>query len=112
MVALDLKGKPVWKQTAGKFVPNEYKNGYAASPSLYGNLVIVAGDYDGGDSFLVAFDRAKGKKVWQTPRPARINYASPVVAVRSTAYSTRYSSGIAPPSSVVTWLRRKPVATI
>lgn len=80
VVALDLKGKPVWKQSAGKFVPNEYKNGYAASPLLYGNLVIVAGDYDGGDSFLIAFDRAKGKKVWQTPRPARINYASPVAA--------------------------------
>jgi len=80
LVALDLSGKPVWQQVAGKFTPDEYKNGYAASPLLYGDLVIVAGDYDGDDSFLTAFDRVTGERVWQTARPARINYASPVVA--------------------------------
>ncbi|HUY33274.1 MAG TPA: PQQ-binding-like beta-propeller repeat protein [Pirellulales bacterium] len=80
VVALDMNGKPIWQQVACKFTPDEYKNGYAASPLLYGDLVIVAGDYDGGDSCLVAFDRATGRRVWRTPRPERINYASPVVA--------------------------------
>ncbi|HEV3004912.1 MAG TPA: PQQ-binding-like beta-propeller repeat protein [Pirellulales bacterium] len=80
VVALDLSGMPVWQQVAGKFTPNEYRNGYAASPLLYGDVVIVAGDFDGGDSFLVAFDRATGERAWKTPRPARINYASPIVA--------------------------------
>jgi outer membrane protein assembly factor BamB len=80
VVALDMGGKPVWQKVAGKFTPNEYRNGYAASPLLYGDVVIVAGDFDGGDAFLVAFDRATGEQIWKTPRPARINYASPVVA--------------------------------
>jgi len=79
VVALDLKGKVVWEREAGKFTPDEYKNGYAASPVLYGKLVIVAGDFD-GDAFLAAFDRASGKPAWKVPRPSRINYASPVVA--------------------------------
>ena len=32
VVALDLNGKLLWQQTAGTFTPNQYKNGYAASP--------------------------------------------------------------------------------
>jgi len=79
VVAVDLSGKPVWEQVAGKHTPDEYKNGYAASPLLYGNLVIIANDFD-GDAFLVALDRKTGEQTWKTPRPSRINYASPIVA--------------------------------
>jgi outer membrane protein assembly factor BamB len=79
VVAFDLDGKPIWGKVAGKFTPDEYKNGYAASPLLYGNFVIIAGDFD-GNAFLVALDRKTGKQVWKAPRPSRINYASPIVA--------------------------------
>ncbi|MBI81750.1 MAG: dehydrogenase [Planctomycetaceae bacterium] len=79
VVALNLDGKPQWEQVAGKFAPDEYKNGYAASPVLYGNLVIIAGDFD-GEAFLTAFHRETGQRAWSTPRPSRINYASPIVA--------------------------------
>ena len=79
VVALDLDGKPQWEQVAGKFTPDEYRNGYAASPVLYGNLVIIAGDFD-GEAFLAALDGETGRRVWNTPRPSRINYASPIVA--------------------------------
>ena len=79
VVALDLDGKPIWERVAGRFTPDEYKNGYAASPLLYGRFVIIAGDFD-GDAFLVALDRETGRQVWRTPRPPRINYASPIVA--------------------------------
>jgi hypothetical protein len=79
VVAHDLDGEPVWEQIAGAFTPKEYKNGYAASPLIYGSLVIIAGDFD-GDAFLVAFDRKTGEQIWKTPRPSRINYPSPVVA--------------------------------
>ncbi len=79
VVALDLDGKVLWQQSAGAFTPNQYKNGYAASPFLYGDNVIIAGDFD-GQAFLTALNRATGKLAWKTPRPSRINYASPVVA--------------------------------
>ena len=79
VVALDLSGKVIWKREAGKYTPDEYKNGYAASPVLYGNLVIVACDFD-GDAFMAAFDRASGEPAWNVPRPSRINYASPIIA--------------------------------
>ena len=79
VVALDLDGEPLWDRIAGGFTPDEYKNGYAASPLLYGSSVIVAGDFD-GDAFLLALDRKTGERVWSTPRPSKINYASPVVA--------------------------------
>ena len=79
VVALHLDGKPDWERFTDSYTPDEYKNGYAASPLLSGNLVIIAGDFD-GDAFLAAFDRETGKHIWKTPRPSRINYASPIVA--------------------------------
>ena len=79
VVALDMNGEPIWKREAGKFTPQKYKNGYAASPLLYGPNVIVAGDFD-GKAFLVALDRASGQEAWRIDRPSRINYSSPVVA--------------------------------
>ena len=79
VVALDLNGKPVWEHDAGLYKPNQYRNGYAASPMLYGKLVIVAGDFD-GKGYLTAVSQETGKEVWKTSRPATVNYASPVVA--------------------------------
>ena len=78
-VALDFNGKKVWEHDCGLFKPNQYKNGYASSPFLYGKLVIVAGDFD-GKGYLTAVNQETGKEVWKTNRPARVNYASPVVA--------------------------------
>jgi outer membrane protein assembly factor BamB len=80
IVRMDMDGKIVWQQDAGKFTPNQYKNGYSASPLIYGDLVIVAGDYDGEGSFLAAHERATGKPKWKISRPAKVNYASAVVA--------------------------------
>lgn len=79
LIALNLKGKELWKRSAGHYRPTKYEYGYAASPVLYGTTVIVIGEYD-GDSFLAAFDRATGKPTWRTPRPKNISFSSPVVA--------------------------------
>jgi outer membrane protein assembly factor BamB len=79
IVALNLDGQPVWKKTAGAFRPRMYEYGYAPSPLLYQNSVIVAGEYD-GNSFLVAFERQTGAELWRTPRPQNITFSSPVVA--------------------------------
>ena len=77
--ALDLDGKPLWDVKAGSFDPQRYEYGYAPSPVLYRDTVIVAAEYD-GDSFLAAFNRADGQEQWRTSRPKNISYSTPVVA--------------------------------
>ena len=74
--AIDMQGKTVWQRTASPFLEKKYSNGYAASPVLYGKTVIVVSDCETG-SLLAALDRATGKPVWKTPRPAMSNYSSP-----------------------------------
>ena len=76
--ALDLDGTIVWSTLAAPFVEKKYPNGYAASPVVYGDTVIVAVDCEGGGT-LVALDRNTGKRVWATSRVGKTNYASPVV---------------------------------
>ncbi len=76
--AMDLDGKVIWKTTAAPFIEKKYPNGYAASPVIYGNTVIIAVDCEGGGT-LLALDRDTGKRVWGTSRVGKTNYASPVV---------------------------------
>ena len=76
--ALDLEGNVVWSTTAAPFVEDQYPNGYAASPVLYGTTVIIAVDCEGGGT-LLALDCETGRHVWKTSRVGRTNYASPVV---------------------------------
>ncbi|MBC7852385.1 MAG: PQQ-binding-like beta-propeller repeat protein [Pirellulaceae bacterium] len=77
--ALTLGGQDVWQKTVSPFRPRRYEYGYAPSPLIYRDTVIIAAEYD-GDSSLVAFDRETGKEIWRTPRPGNISYSSPVVA--------------------------------
>jgi outer membrane protein assembly factor BamB len=77
--ALGLDGKLAWEQAAGPFNPRLFQYGYGPSPTLYGETVIVAAEYD-GDSFLAALDRRTGERVWRTPRPFNITFSTPVVA--------------------------------
>lgn len=77
--ALDLDGKQIWQITAGPFNPQRYEYGYAPSPVIYRGTVIIAAEHD-GNSFLAAFNRADGKEVWRTRRPANISYSPPSIA--------------------------------
>ncbi len=79
LVALSLDGKILWSESAGAYRPKQYEYGYAPSPVISGDTVIVASESDTG-SFLAAFRTSNGKEVWRTPRPNRISYSSPVVA--------------------------------
>src|SRR5690606_27531464 len=54
--ALDLTGKPLWMKTVGPFHPKKYEYGYAPSPLIYRDTVIIATEYD-GDSALTALNR-------------------------------------------------------
>lgn len=79
LTALSFQGKILWQQDLGPFNPQRYKYGYASSPLMYRNTVIVSAEHD-GESFITARDRQTGAQVWRTPRPNNITFSSPVVA--------------------------------
>jgi outer membrane protein assembly factor BamB len=79
VTALGLDGKRIWQKSVGAFNPKKYEYGYAPSPVIYRQTVIISAEYDGA-SFLVALRRDNGQQVWRTPRPVNISYSSPVVA--------------------------------
>lgn len=78
-IALDFNGKVIWRTNCGHFRPARYEYGYAPSPLVYRNTVIITAEYD-GDSYIAALDRATGKILWKTPRPNNTTFSSPVVA--------------------------------
>lgn len=77
-VCLDLDGKPIWKETVCPFRPRMFEYGYAPSPLLYGDNVIIAAEYD-GDSYIIALNRKTGKQAWKATRTAMITFSSPVI---------------------------------
>ncbi len=79
LASLDHNGKPLWSIEAGPYAPRVYEYGYAPSPLLYQNMVIIAADYEFG-GYLAAFDQKTGKQVWKTPRPKFLSFSSPIVA--------------------------------
>ena len=79
LYALSFDGKVVWKKVAGAFDPKMYEYGYAPSPVLYQDMVIVTAEYD-GDSFITAFKRSDGSKVWSIERPKSISFSTPMIA--------------------------------
>lgn len=81
-VALDMQGKVKWRQDVGAFDPRQYEYGYAASPTVYKNTVIISGDCDTA-AWVVALDTKSGRVRWQQKRPSMLNWSSPIVATVS-----------------------------
>lgn len=77
--AVSLDGEVTWKQAVCPFRPRTFEYGYAPSPLLYGETVIISAEYD-GNSYITALDRVTGERVWRTQRPTMITFSSPVVA--------------------------------
>ncbi len=77
--SLNLDGKQVWQKTVGPFNPKRYEYGYAPSPTLYRDTVIISAEYD-GESAITALDRKNGQQVWRTPRQSNITFSTPIVA--------------------------------
>jgi outer membrane protein assembly factor BamB len=75
--ALTLDGKVAWSIRAGGYVPKAHEFGYAPSPLIYGNSVIVASEYEQG--YIAAFSTKDGSELWRTPRHM-VTYSSPIVA--------------------------------
>jgi len=78
-VALDLDGRILWRKDVGQFLPEQYKYGYAASPTIYKDKLIIAGDSD-TSAWVVALNVADGNVVWEQKRPQFLNWSSPIVA--------------------------------
>lgn len=75
--AYSVDGEKLWGQVElGAFRP---VFGYAVSPVIYGDAVIVGGD-NAGPGFLTALDRATGDVRWRTPRDAQISFNTPLLA--------------------------------
>lgn len=72
----ELDGRKLWDQKMGPF-RDEY--GAGSSPILVGDEIIINQDHDTG-SFLAAFDRATGRRLWRTSRPDAVrSYSTPAV---------------------------------
>ncbi len=78
LTCLSMDGKKLWDKKIANYDPTRYRYGYAASPLLYGDKVIVVYEYD-GPSGMVALKATDGSEAWRTDRPPTITFSSPVV---------------------------------
>jgi outer membrane protein assembly factor BamB len=73
--ALDYEGHLVWQTDICEYKVHQ---GYASSPALYKNLVLVSADNKLG-GIICGLDRKTGEHVWIDERIKKPNYPSPVV---------------------------------
>ena len=76
--ALDLEGRIAWQRKTGTY-SCDYGFGYAPSPTVHGDLVIVSSEYAAG-GYIAAFRRSDGEEAWRTERKVKTSYSSPIVA--------------------------------
>jgi outer membrane protein assembly factor BamB len=75
--ALTAAGEIVWRTR----LDYQSQHGNGGSPALYGDLLIVNCDGNGGDAYVAALDVKTGKTRWKTARrqPADQAYTTPLV---------------------------------
>ena len=60
VTAFDLEGNRLWQQRALGFEPQRFQFGFGSSPVVVDSSVVVASEYDGDESGIVALDAATG----------------------------------------------------
>jgi len=80
VVALDVKGKPLWSKHLGKeYGAFDINWGHASSPVLYEDTIILL-CYHTPRSYLLALDKRTGAVKWKIDKPAGVeSYSSPTV---------------------------------
>jgi outer membrane protein assembly factor BamB len=83
LYAFDMKGTLVWSKDfgvldSGFFMVPEAQWGFASSPVIYRDRVIVQADVQKG-SFVAALDLATGKELWRTSRADVPTFSTPAV---------------------------------
>ena len=76
LLALDFDGNLLWEHRLGPF---PHHMGVGSSPVLYEDRLLLNVETD-GPSFLLAVDKASGRRIWQVPRKTlQAGYSTPVV---------------------------------
>jgi len=83
LYAYNLSGKLLWKKDfgvldAGFYMVPAAQWGFASSPVIPGNMVIIQADVQ-KDSFVAALDIDSGKELWRTPRNDVPTFGTPAV---------------------------------
>jgi outer membrane protein assembly factor BamB len=65
LLALTHAGADVWRLNLG---PHESHHGFASSPIVVDDKVVIAHDHDGEDRFITAVDSQTGDRVWKISR--------------------------------------------
>jgi outer membrane protein assembly factor BamB len=83
LYCFDLNGKLLWKQDLGTLdggwtAGPDFHWGFASSPVIYKDLVIVQCDTQ-NQAFVAAYNLATGKRVWQTPREEDTSWSTPSI---------------------------------
>ena len=83
LYAYDMKGKLVWKKDfglldSGFFMVPDAQWGFASSPIIHENRVIVQADVQKG-SFVAALEISTGKELWRTPRADVPTWSTPAI---------------------------------
>jgi outer membrane protein assembly factor BamB len=72
----DFAGTKVWEKSPGKHLS---VHGFAASPILHKDLVILNGDQD-ATAYIVALDKKTGEERWRADRPKKTrSYCTPIL---------------------------------
>ncbi len=83
LYCFNFKGDLLWKKDLGKLNAGPYTDpdvewGFASSPSIFKNRVIVQCDFL-GDSFLASFNIETGEEIWRSPRDEISTWCTPTV---------------------------------
>jgi outer membrane protein assembly factor BamB len=73
----DMDGNEIWHKDLGN-MPSRNGFGEGASPTFYGNTLIVLWDNE-SDSFVYAFDKRTGKELWKQRRDEKTGWTTPYV---------------------------------
>ena len=78
----DFEGELVWKKAfgrinAGPFTDPDVEWGYASSPIIHENRVIIQCDIIGEEGFLASLDLRTGEEIWRTPREDVATWSTP-----------------------------------
>src|SRR5262249_45928058 len=78
-----MDGNLIWQRdlgvlNSGWFYDPDYQWGFASSPIIYRNLVVVQCDI-GKNSFIAGYDVDNGNRVWLTPREEVPSWGTPTV---------------------------------
>lgn len=77
VAAFDYAGRRQWLEKPGEFIS---AHGFSSCPVLYKDMVIVNGDHDGKNSFVVALDKTTGVERWRLKRENGIrSYVTPLI---------------------------------